>query len=307
MWIVLSLFAAFIYGLYDTSKKAALRGNAVLPVLLLNTIFCSLILLIPLLLSGNGGGSILEGTPFLVARGGWHEHKYILLKSFIVLSSWISGYFAYKNLPLSIVGPVNATRPVMVLLGAMIVFGERLNLYQWTGALLAILSFYLLSRTSRKEGIDFRHDRWMVLLILSAVMGAVSGLYDRYLMAPPESGGVGLDKMMVLCWYNIYQVGIMLIVLLAMWYPTRKKTTPFQWRWSTLLISIFLVAGDFLYMYALSFPDSKVSVVSMVKRSSVIVSFTFAALVFKEKNLRDKALDLLLVLLGMVFLYLGSR
>lgn len=305
MWIVLALFAAFIYGLYDTSKKAALGGNAVIVVLLLNTVFCSLILLPFLVLSYRT--DVLSGTPFLVARGGWHEHRYILLKSLIVLSSWISGYFAYKNLPLSIAGPVNATRPVMVLLGAMAVFGERLNTYQWIGTVLALISIFMLSRTGKKEGIDFRHNRWIVLLVISAVMGAVSGLYDRYLMAPVESGGAGLDKMMVLCWYNIYQVGIMLVVLLTMWYPTRKRTAPFRWRWSTLLISIFLVAGDFLYMYALSFPESKVSVVSMVKRSSVIVSFTFAALLFKEKNLRDKAADLLLILLGMVFLYLGSR
>ena len=50
-----------------------------------------------------------------------------------------------------------------------------------------------------------------------------------------------------------------------------------------------------------------ISVVSMIRRGSVIDSILYADIVFREKNLRSKAIDLALVLLGMVFLYLGSR
>ena len=74
-----------------------------------------------------------------------------------------------------------------------------------------------------------------------------------------------------------------------------------------LLISIFLSMADFAYFYALSLPTALISVVSMIRRGSVLVSFSVGALVFHEKNLRAKAVDLVLVLLGMVFLYLGSR
>lgn len=304
MWISTAFIAAVLYGFYDSFKKLSLRGNAVLPVLFLNTLICSA-LLIPWLVLSKAGS--LEGTVLHVAGGDWQVHKYILLKSFIVLSSWASGYYALKNLPLSIVGPVNATRPVMVLLGGMLFFGERLNLYQWAGVFFAALSFYLLGRGGKKEGIDFTHDKWMFLLILSAVIGAASGLYDRFLLAPVEEGGVGLDRMTVLVWYNIYQCIIMLAVLLLVWRPQRSKDTPFEWRAAIPMISIFLVTADFVYMYTLAQPDSMVGIVSMVKRSSVVVSFLFAALFLKEKNLRSKAFDLLLVLIGMVFLYLGSR
>lgn len=78
---------------------------------------------------------------FFVPVAGWEVHRYIILKSVIVLSSWILGYFGMKNLPITIVGPINATRPVMVLVGALLVFGERLNLYQWIGVLMAVFSF----------------------------------------------------------------------------------------------------------------------------------------------------------------------
>ena len=73
------------------------------------------------------------------------------------------------------------------------------------------------------------------------------------------------------------------------------------------MISLFLSAADFVYFYALSLPESMVSVVSMVRRGSVVVSFLFGAWIFREKNLKSKAIDLILVLIGMFFLYLGSR
>ena len=101
--------------------------------------------------------------------------------------------------------------------------------------------------------------------------------------------------------------GMMGVMMMLIWYPNRKKTTPFRWRWSIIFISVFLSAADFVYLYALSLPGAMISVVSMIRRGSVIVSFLFAAIVFREKNLRSKAIDLALVLLGMVFLYLGSR
>jgi drug/metabolite transporter (DMT)-like permease len=241
-----------------------------------------------------------------VAEGGWEIHKFILLKSFIVLSSWVLGYFGIKHLPLTIVGPINATRPVMVLVGAFIVFGERLNLWQWVGVLLAIVSFFLLSRSGRKEGIDFKHNRWIWMVVLSAMMGAISGLYDKYLMAPVTEGGIGLDRMAVQSWYNIYQCFMMGAMLLLLWWPRRKQTTPFSWHWSIICVSIFLSIADFAYFYSLSLPDAMISIVSMVRRGSVLVSFVFGAMLFHEKNLRAKAFDLLLILLGLLFLYIGT-
>jgi len=304
MWLALAFLSAALLGLYDVFKKRALKDNAVLPVLFLNTLFSSLLFLPFIIISHFTGW--LDGTMVYVAEGGWEIHKFILLKSFIVLSSWVLGYFGIKHLPLTIVGPINATRPVMVLVGAFIVFGERLNLWQWVGVLLAIVSFFLLSRSGRKEGIDFKHNRWIWMVVLSAMMGAISGLYDKYLMAPVTEGGIGLDRMAVQSWYNIYQCFMMGVMLLLLWWPRRKQTTPFSWHWSIICVSIFLSIADFAYFYSLSLPDAMISIVSMVRRGSVLVSFVFGAMLFHEKNLRAKAFDLLLILLGLLFLYIGT-
>lgn len=149
MWLLLAFMSAALLGCYDTFKKISLRDNDVVTVLFLNTMFCSLIFLPFIILSYST--TLLDGTMLHVGFGGWDMHKYIVLKSFIVLSSWLFGYLGMKHLPLTIVGPINATRPVMVLLGALIVFGERLNAWQWSGVLLAICSFFMLSRSGRKR------------------------------------------------------------------------------------------------------------------------------------------------------------
>ena len=303
MWLSFAFLSAVLLGFYDSCKKQALGGNAVIPVLFLNTLFCSLIFVPFIVLSYCS--PVLDDSIFKVADyGGWAVQKWILLKSVIVLSSWTLGYYGMKHLPLTIVGPINATRPVLVLLGAMLIFGEKLNCLQWTGVLLAVVSFFMLSRSGKKEGIDFEHNVWIYAVVGAAILGAVSGLYDKFLMNP---NGLALDKMAVQSWYNIYQCGMMGVMMMLIWYPNRRKTTPFRWKWSIIFISIFLSVADFVYLCALSMPGAMISIVSMVRRGSVTVSFLFAALVFKEKNLRSKALDLALVLLGMVFLYLGSR
>ena len=288
MWLLLAFLSAALLGFYDAFKKQALKDNAVLPVLFLNTVFSSLIFL-PFILISAFTPAVLSGTMFDVPVVGWDVHKFVIIKSFIVLSSWIFGYFGMKHLPLTI-----------VLVGAMLVFGERLNLYQWIGVMLAVLSFFMLSRSGKKEGIDFKHNKWILFIVLAAVTGAVSGLYDKYLMKQ-------LPPMVVQSWYNIYQVFIMCPIILLLWYPKRKESTPFRWDWTIIGISVFLCAADFVYFYALSYEDSMISIVSMVRRGSVVVSFLFGALFFREKNLKSKAVDLILVLIGMFFLYLGSK
>ncbi|MBF1627007.1 MAG: EamA family transporter [Prevotella sp.] len=307
MWIILAFVSATLLGLYDTSKKYSLKGNDVIPVLFLNTLFCSLIF-IPLILLSQYT-NLLEGSVLQVGVGGWEMHKWIILKSVIVLLSWVFGYFAIAHLPLTIVGPINATRPVMTLVGAMVVFGERLNVWQWIGVIFAIISLFLLARSGKKEGIDFKHNKWILFLLLAALMGTCSGLLDKYLMASPESGGVGMDRMLAQSWYNIYQCLMMAIVLLIYLYKRKggaDTQVKFSWKWSILLISIFLSMADFAYFYALSLPGAMISIVSMVRRGSVIVSFLCGALLFREKNLKAKALDLCLVILGMIFLWIGS-
>ncbi|CAK7080039.1 MAG: hypothetical protein PARBA_03382 [Parabacteroides sp.] len=298
MWIALAFLSAFLLGCYDVNKKMSLNGNAVLPVLFLNTLISSLIFVPFIILSFCT--DYLDGTMLYVPHVSFETHVAVFVKAVIVLSSWIFGYFGLKYLPLTITGPIKATQPVLNLVGAMLIFGERLNLLQWIGVIFAIVSFYLLSSSGRKEGIRFTHNKWIFFTVLSVITGALSGLYDKHLMR-------NMDVMTVQVWFNIYQCIMMIPILMLFWYPRRKTTTPFTWRWNIIFISIFLCMADWIYFYALTFPDSMISIVSMVRRSNVLITFAAGALFFHEKNLKSKAIDLVLVLFGMIFLYLGSK
>jgi transporter family protein len=205
-----------------------------------------------------------------------------------------------KHLPITLVGPINATRPVIVLLGAMLLFSERLNALQWTGVALALVSIFLLSRAGKKEGIDFKNNRWIFCVVAAALLGAASGLYDRYIMRE-------LPPLMVQGWFNIYQAAIMAIIVTVIALHQGKNATPVKWTWAIPMISILLSGADLAYFVALSNEDSMLAIVSMIRRSSVVVSFACGAVVFHEKNLRAKAIDMAFILIGMIFLWLGSQ
>lgn len=305
MWVFLAFVSAFFLGFYDIAKKKSLNGNAVLSVLFFNTIFGALIFLpfaiVSAVYPGTVQGSIFNAS--LNAAEGilppiqpLKAHLLVVLKTFIVLSSWIMGYYALKNLPITIAGPVNAIRPVLVLMGAVLLFGERLNLLQWCGVAVSLFSLFLLSLSGRKEGIDFKTNKWVFILFGAVIMGAVSGLYDKYIMKL-------LPPLFVQSRFNLYQVAVMGGILLIM---NRHSSSKFEWRWWIPLISIFISIADFAYFYSLSYEDALIAVISMIRRGSVIVSFAAGALLFREKNLKSKALDLALILVGLALLCWGS-
>ena len=290
MWIALALVSALGLGFYDIFKKISLKANNVLIVLFLNTVFGTLLMspvIIGNLSSGHFGlGDTVSG------------HMAIVLKAFIVLSSWILGYYAIKHLPLTIQGPINATRPVVVLVGALLIFGERLNLTQWIGIILGFASLYFISRLGSKEGFSLKHSKWIWMSIGAMILGAVSALYDKYLlrMYQPQE---------VQAWYSLYQciiMGITVLILRKVHGPGEK----FVWRWAIPCISIFLTTADLAYFYSLSYPDSMISIISMIRRGSVVVSFLYGVIVLHEKNIKAKVIDLSILLISLALLVIGA-
>lgn len=290
MWVALAIVSALCLGFYDVMKKLSLEANNVLGVLFLNTLFSALLML-PVIITGAIHGNFGLGNTLA-------GHSAILLKSFIVLGSWGLGYASIKHLPLTISGPVNASRPVLVLVGAMLIFGERLNGWQWAGVLLGFVSLFFISRLGGKEGISLSHSKWLWMAIGATSLGAVSALYDKYLL-------VRFEPMEVQAWYSLYQLVIMGFTL---WLIMRasKVRTPLGWRWTIPLISVFLTVADLAYFYSLSLEGSMVAIVSMIRRGSVIVSFFYGVLALHEKNVRAKLIDLGILLIGLIFLIIGS-
>jgi bacterial/archaeal transporter family protein len=296
-WVFLAVISAVLLGIYDLLKKKSLSDNAVIPVLFFSTL-ASAITFIPVILYAALGRHA-ESSIFNFRAVPAGAHFLFFIKSVIVISSWILAYFAVKNLPLTIVSPIRSSGPLWTLLGAIFIFGEHLNLWQWVGLVMTLFFYYLFGLSGLKEGISFRTNKWVFYMTLATLIGSLSSLYDKFLIAH-------YNRLAMQAWFHVYMVPLMFFLLLLVWYPKRKNYTVFQWRWTIPMIGICLTAADYIYFWSLSCPGSLLAIVSTVRRGSVIVSFTLGAIVFKEKNIRQKAFLLAGIVTGIAIIILGG-
>ncbi len=300
MWVILALASAVLLGIYEVFKKLSVHKNAVIPVLFISTLTSSAIFL-PITLGSVIYPEFFKSIQLFVPEINLEQHVLIFLKSMLVVSSWILAFYAVKNLPITIVAPIRATGPIWTLLGAILIFSEHLNFYQWVGVIITLLFFYMLSTTGKSEGISFSTNKWVLFIVLATFLGAASGLYDKFLMRR-------IDRLAVQAWFSFYQVAILLPILAVnRWRLSKGERTPFYWRWSIPLIGVFLVLADYLYFNSLSYQDSMISIVSAIRRGGVVISFVVGAVVFREKNIRRKAIYLAGILIGILLISLGSK
>ena len=299
MWIPVVIASAVFLGLYDVCKKTSVRENAVLAVMVISS-GVSLMMFSPLLIDSIVGGGWFKGTLFEMAETNASDQMYIIIKAFIVQSSWLCNFWAMKHLPISIVGPVRSSAPAWTLLGAVIILGERLTFWQWIGAAVILTCLYLYARSGRKEGISFSHNKFAFLLIAGTLIGAASALYDKYLLRT-----IHIDRMEMQAWFSFYQFLLAALLAAVVWYPNRQKTDKFQFRIAIPLVGVLLTVADFLYFYGLSHEDAMIGIVSLIRRSNVVISFLAGAIIFHEKNILHKSLILCGVLAGVAILRLS--
>lgn len=299
MWVLLALLSALLLGIYDVFKKLSVNGNAVFPVLLISAI-TGAVLFIPPTLGSWLFPTFFQSIHLYVPTITLREHGLIFFKTMLVVSSWILAFSALKRLPITIVTPIRATGPIWTLIGAILIFNERLNWLQWAGVITTLGFFYLLSTAGRLEGIHFRKNIWILFIVGATLLGASSGLYDKFIIRK-------IDRLAVQAWFSFYQVVVMLPVLAAVrWSRPKNKRIPFEWRWSIPAIGVFLLLADFAYFYALSYEDSMISIISALRRGGVLIAFITGAFLFREHNIRQKGLYLLGILAGILLISLGS-
>jgi len=297
IWVLLAVFSAILLGIYDLLKKYSLRDNAVIPILFISTL-TNAIIFFPIILYGTFGNHSVHSV-FNFGHLSFTDHLLFFSKAIIVGSSWTFAYFAVKHLPLTIVSPIRSSGPLWTISGALILFNEHLNGLQWIGIILTILFYYLFSFSGIKEGISFRTNKWVLYMTLATIIGSASSLFDKYLI-------LHYNRLVIQGWYYIYMAPLMFIFMLIAWFPHRDKFTSFKWRYTIPFIGICLTLGDFLYFWSLSYPGALIAIVSTIRRSSVIVSFSLGAYLFKEKNIKLKAIILAGILIGIGIILLGG-
>jgi len=299
VWLYLGIFSAVFLGLYDITRKHALRGNAVLPVLFFATLTEALLLL-PVALLSPTAPEFMTRLGLFIPQFGWAAHLLFFLKAILVAAIWMLAYFSIKHLPISIYSPIGASGPAWTLLGAMLIFGERLTAIQWAAFGILFVSYYIFSIVGSREGIVFHTNKWVIFLVFAVLLGAVSAITDKYFVQTLGYSAVGVQV-----WFVLYMVPILGFALLAFWWPNRARYTPFQWRWIIPLIGLLLTIADVAYFKAIGCGGTLISLLAAVRSSGVVVSFLAGALFFGEVRMLQKSWALAGVLVGVFLLFLS--
>ena len=303
MWVVLSLISAFLLGFYDIFKKQTVVNNAIIPVLFYSTLVSGL-MFVPFVLLSQFKPFIFEGdfmSKLFIEPLTARQHLLIMGKTALILCSWMFSYSAMKHLPITVVGPVNQLRPAISVILLFLIFQEKLTWLQWTGVVLAIVSFYLMNRSGKLEGIHFKSNKWVYMLLGSAILVALSGVYDKFLLSKES-----ISPATIQAWYTIYDFLMMAVLFVLIWLPKRKEQ-PFEWRWGIVAMAVFVTVADVIYLTGLKQEAAVVVLIPLILYGvRLVVSFVYGICGFKEQNIRSKIIPLLMVLAALVCLCLKA-
>jgi transporter family protein len=294
-WFLLTVLSAFWLGTYAVAKKYAVRGNAVAPVLFLNTLAAAIVWS-PWTIWSHVSPESVPLEFLRVDQLTAHEHTLVALKSLLVGTSWFFAYLGLKHLPISIAEPIRSTSPLGTIAFASLWMGERPSPRQWLGVAVILTAFYSLSFIGRREGIRFHRDRWVGCMVIATVLAAVSSLYDKYLIQT-----VGLSASTLQAWFAIGLVVVTTPVAIQ-WFLRRRAIDPFTFRWTIPVVSLTLLLADFTYFSAIACDGALISVISPLRRTSVVVTFLAGAFLFGEQNLVAKLLCVATMLGGAALL-----
>ena len=287
MWTGFILASAVVLALYDLAKKASVRNNAVLPVLLVSSLRGAAAFVASLAATGSLANSVpCDMRTFALAA----------VKTLIVATSWILTFYALRTLPITIATPIRASAPAIVFVAAFFCYGEVPSWIQAIGMLFVFGGYWVFSWAGKHEGIDFFRNKAVWSAIAGACFSALSSIWDKYVFqvaaAPVETVQF------------FFQIGLVIVYALILSGQRLLKLPHdrFEFRFTIPFVGILLAMADWLYFRGLAVPDAPISVGSLLRRFSVVITFVLGARFFHETNLKRKALALAAILVGVILL-----
>ena len=287
MWTAWILASAVFLAFYDLAKKASVRGNAVLPVLLISATSGTVAYTAALWAAGELGG--VFPLPL-------HHLLLVSVKTVVVAMSWVLTFMGLRTLPVTIATPIRASAPALVFIVAFFLYGERPSAVQGAGMALVFAGYWAFGWAGRHEGIDFLRSRAVWCAIGGMCLSAVSSLWDKFIL---QRCAIPVEAMQF--WF---QVGLVAFYggLVAVRGMARLGRDEFEWRWTIPMTGVLLVAADWFYFHGLAIPDVSIAAGSLLRRFSVVITFVLGALLFGERNLRRKGIALAAILAGVAML-----
>lgn len=283
-WIFLVLLYGLLKGGREIAKKKAMDKNSVMEVLLAYTLL-SFILVIP---QAPNAGGLEPKFYFLIA-----------IKSFCMFLAWLCGFYSLKKIPVSLYGILSLSRVIFATLLGVVVLHETMTTYKLIGLILVCAGLLLLKFNPKKDNqLTPEKDNqpeiaaiFIILAFISCIFNSISGFMDKILMRDITSSQLQF-------WYMLFIIiyyGIFVIIKKIKISPSVLKNV---WVWA---LAVMFVIGDKALFIANANPNSQITIMTLIKQSSCIVTILGGKFIFKEKGIAYKLFCASIVILGIVF------
>lgn len=288
------IFLVLVYGLFkggrEIAKKKAMGKNSVMEVLVAYTVL-SLAMVVP---QAKDAGGLELKYYFLIA-----------FKSLCMFIAWICSFNSLKKLPVSLFGILSLSRVLFATMLGVLVLHETMSILQITGLVLVCTGLLMLKFNPEKNQIISAEENavlpseqlqknpvtvYVIIAFISCLMNSISGFMDKILMKDITSSQLQF-------WYMLFIVFYYMLYILIKREKISLSVLKNVWVW---VLAILFVIGDKCLFIANANPESKISVMTLIKQSACIVTILGGKFIFKEKGIAWKLLCASVVICGIV-------
>lgn len=273
IWIYLVFFYGIVKGFREIVKKKALNRSSLMEVLFFYT-FIGFLFVLP---------DAKEAMQIDLSMVG-----YISIKSFIIFLAWILGFTAIQKMSVSLYSVLDLSTVLFSTMFGVCILGEQMTMGRFIGLLLVLVGLVLVNRKGENSQTPTK-AKYILFVLIASLFNATSALMDKILLRDITSSQLQF-------WFMF----LMSLMYLAYLIVAKVKI---QWKalvknYWILILGVMSILGDRALFMANSIPDSKVTVMTLVKQCSCLIAIVVGKFVFHEKNILYKLFCAGIVILG---------
>lgn len=275
-WMTCTLIYAIFNGFFQCTKKKAVEKNSIYEVLAL---FSTIAFILAALTSKNVFN--IGVIPLII----------VFSKSVVIVISWILSLYAMRKMPISLYSVINLSRMVFSIIMSVIFLGEELTITIIIGTIIIISGLVLVNRLSSENSKKETSLKAILLLLVSCLLNSISAIIDKQILK-------SITPMQLQFWFLFFLAICYWIILLF-----KNKKINFinlKKNYWIFITAICLIVSDRFLFRANEIPESKVSIMTLIKQIAAIEGIILGKIFFNEKNIIKKLLCSLLIIVGIV-------
>lgn len=275
-WILFTLIYAIFNGFFQSAKKKAVEKNSIFEVL---AVFTTIAFILSALTSKD------------VFNIGFIPLLTVFIKSIIIVVAWLLSLHAIQKMPISLYSVINLSRIIFSIILSVIFLGEKLTTFLILGAVIIILGLFLVNKVSNTKSEKETNYKIILILLAACFLNSISAIIDKQVLKY-------ITPIQLQFWFLFFLAISYWIILLF-----KNKKLDFKnlkKNYWIVITAICLIVSDRFLFRANEIPESKVSIMTLIKQVSAIEGIILGKILFKEKNIIKKLLCSLLIIVGII-------